>query len=324
MTHALRIDPGDEVIVPAMTFAASANCVAFQGGAPVFVDVEPETLLIDPEAVEAAITRRTRAIIAVDYAGQPCDYDRLRSIADRRGLDLAADACHSLGGAYHGAPVGSLARMSAFSFHPVKPLTTGEGGMVTTDDAELAERMRRFRNHGITADHRQRGAAGTWFYEMTELGFNYRLTDLQCALGTSQLRRLVGWTRRRQQIASLYDSAFAELPGVQPLRARPGVSHARHLYVVRWRPAEPTIDRAEFFRRLRAAGVGANVHYIPVHLHPFYRREFGTRPGMCPAAERAYEEILSLPIFPRMRDQDVRRVVETVAAIVRAAQRLAA
>jgi perosamine synthetase len=305
---ALNVGPGDEVIVPAITFAATANCVAYRGGTPVFADVDPDTLLIDPASVEARLTARTKAVIAVDYAGQPCDYNALREITSRRGLALVADACHALGATYHGRPVGSLADLSTFSFHPVKPITTGEGGMVTTDAPEWARRMRAFRNHGITTDHRQREAAGSWYYEMVELGFNYRLTDLQCALGLAQLPRLPGWLRRREEIARRYHRAFAGNPAVRPLAELSGRTHGRHLYVVR-----VAGDRKRVFTELRARGVGVQVHYIPVHLHPFYRERFGTGPGLCPAAEAAYESILSLPIFPAMSDADVDRMVVTLA-----------
>ena len=217
--YALGIGPGDEVLVPAATFAATANCVVYQGGTPVFTDVDRDTLLIDTKQVEKKITSRTKAVIAVDYAGQPCDYDRLRSIADRHGIKLVDDACHALGGAYKHRPVGSLAVLNTFSLHPVKHVTTGEGGVVTTNDATLARRMRVFRNHGITSDHRQREAAGAWFYEMVDLGYNYRLTDIQCALGLSQLRKLKSWIERRQDIARRYDKAFADFKAV-PRRGR--------------------------------------------------------------------------------------------------------
>jgi perosamine synthetase len=305
---ALGIGPGDEVIVPAMTFAASANCVVHCGGLPVFADVDPGTLLLDPADAARRVTPRTRAIVAVDYAGQPCDYDILRALAREHGLALVADACHSLGGSLGGRPVGSLADLSCFSFHPVKHITTGEGGAITTDDPELAKRVRSLRNHGIGTDHRERAEAGAWFYEMTELGFNYRLSDIQCALGQSQLHKLPGWVARRRQIASLYDAAFAGVAGVEPLGMRSGLSHARHLYVVR-------VDaRDRVFRTLRERGVGANVHYVPVHLHPFYRDKLGTVAGLCPIAEAAYEGILSLPLYPRLGDDDAAYVVEAMRA----------
>ena len=319
--YAIGIKPGDEVIVPAMTFAASANCVVFQGGTPVFVDVDPETLLIDPKQVEAKITPRTKAVIAVDYTGQPCDYDVLRSIADRYGLILVADACHALGARYKGRPVGTLADLNVFSFHPVKHITTGEGGMITTDNPDFAERMRIFRNHGITTDYRQREKQGSWFYEMVDLGYNYRITDIQCALGLSQLNKLPGWVKRRQEIAQEYDAAFAEFPAIRPLKVRADVSHAYHLYVVRLDLSQLRATRAEIFTALRAEGIGVNVHYIPVHLHPFYRKRFGTGPGLCPVAEAAYEEIITLPLFPRMGDNDVEDVITAVRKVVKAYQK---
>jgi len=313
---ALEIGPGDEVIVPATTFAASANCIVYQGGTPVFADVEAETLLIDPEQVEAKITSHTKAIVAVDYAGQPCDYDALRRVADRRGIAIISDACHALGGKYKDRNVGTLGDLSAFSFHPVKHITTGEGGMITTEDEELARRMLVFRNHGITSDHRQREAGGSWFYEMVDLGFNYRLTDFQCALGLSQLRRLDSWIARRQEIAGRYDRAFADIEAVRPLEVRRDVSHAYHLYVIRVNADLLGVDRSRVFAALRAEGIGVNVHYIPVHLHPFYRQRFNAAPGMCPVAESAYECVLSLPLFPGMMETDVEDVIEAVRKVV--------
>lgn len=308
MVNALGIGPGDEVIVPTMTFAATANAVVFEGGTPVFVDVEPDTLLIDPPAVEAAITPRTKAIIAVDYAGQPCDYAHLHSLADEAGVALLADGCHALGAAAGGRRVGALAKMTAFSFHPVKPITTGEGGAVTTDDPALAKRMRQFRSHGIDTDARSRHETGAWRYEMQFLGYNYRICDIQCALGLQQLGKLDRWIDRRQEIAVAYDAAFAGCQDVTPLVTAPGVSHGRHLYVVKLTQT----PRAAAFDALRAAGIGVNVHYIPVHLHPFYQERFGTAPGLCPVAEQAYEQIISLPVFPTMTDAHVGAVVDAV------------
>ena len=316
--YAIGIKPGDEVIVPAMTFVATANCVVYQGGVPVFTDVDPDTLLLDPIQVETKITPRTKAIIAVDYAGQPCDYDALWAIANKYGLMLVADACHALGGTYKGRPVGSLAHLTVFSFHPVKHITTGEGGMVTTNDPQLAQRMRIFRNHGITTDYRQREQQGSWFYEMVDLGYNYRITDIQCALGLSQLRKLPAWVKRRQEIAQRYHAAFAEIPAIRPLGVRPEVSHAYHLYVVRLDLTRLRSTRSQIFAALRAEGIGVNVHYIPVHLHPFYRKRFGTGPGLCPVAEAAYNEIISLPIFPSMTNEDINDVVRAIRKVIAA------
>lgn len=308
--HALGIGPGDEVVVPTMTFAASANAVLYEGGTPVFTDVDPKTLLINV----ARVTAKTKAIIAVDYAGQPCDYDALRAI----GLPIIADASHALGGSDNGRPVGTLADLTTFSLHPVKHITTGEGGVITTNDAELATRMRRFRNHGISSDHRQREQQGSWFYEMVELGYNYRLTDFQCALGISQLRKLDERVQRRRAIAQRYDAAFRERSALTLLHTRPDVVHAYHLYPVLLNLEQLSAGRAEVFRALRAEGIGCNVHYIPVHLHPYYQQRFGTRGGMFPAAEDAYERMITLPMFASMSEQDVEDVIEAVGKVVTA------
>lgn len=293
--YALGIAPGDEVIVPPITFAATANCVLYCGGKPVFADVQADTLLIDPAAVEAAITPRTRAIIGVDYAGQPCDWDVLRSIADRHALALVADACHAIGAEYKGRKVGTLADITVFSFHPVKHITTGEGGMAVTNDHALAAKMRTFRGHGITTTAAEREKMGGWYYEMTELGYNYRITDFQCALGSSQLKKLNGWIEKRNSLAQIYCTALEERAST-PLTRRADVRHAYHLYVVR------TPERDTVFKRMRDAGIGVNVHYVPVHLHPYYQG-LGYKKGTCPVAEAAYAEILTLPLWPGMDEE---------------------
>ena len=310
--HASGIGPGDEVIVPAITFVATANCVVYQGGIPVFADVESETLLIDPTEVARKITPKTKAIIAVDYAGQPCDYDALRQIADRHGLVLIADACHSLGGVYKKRQVGTLADLTVFSFHPVKHITTGEGGMVVTDNGERAGKMRSFRNHGIDTDHRQRERSGTWAYAMEGLGYNYRLTDLQCALGRSQLGKLPAWLAQRRRLAHDYDGLLLADERVMPLARRADNEHAFHLYVVRLAAA---LDRKAIFDGLRQRGVGVNVHYLPVHLHPYYQRVWQTGPGLCPVAEAAYGRILTLPLHQGMGEAEVARVAAALMEV---------
>jgi len=316
--YAIDIQPGDEVIIPPITFAATANSVVFQGGVPIFVDVSADTLLIDPAQIEAKITSRTKAIIAVDYAGQPCDYNALRAIADKYNLILVADACHAIGGSYQGKAVGNLADLSIFSFHPVKHIAMGEGGAITTNNSEWFERMSMFRNHGITTDHRQRAEQGSWFYEMVDLGYNYRLTDIQCALGINQLQKLSASIKRRQEIAHQYDNAFTEVASVSPLAVKPGVLHAYHLYVVQLELDQLTVDRNQIFSALRAEGIGVNLHYIPVHLHPYYQNNFGTNSGLCKVAEAAYNRIITLPMFPAMTDDDVQDVILSVKKVIKA------
>ena len=311
MLHAIKLEPGDEVIVPAMTFASTANCVLFNGATPVFADVNPNTLLIDAKSVAQKLSDRTRAIIAVDYAGQPCDYTSLQMVAKQHGLVLLVDGAHSLGAKFKNKYTGSLAKATTFSFHPVKPITTCEGGMVVTDDEAIANSARCFRNHGITTDARNRQAAGKWFYEMVDLGYNYRLSDIQCALGIQQLKKLGGWISRRQQIAKIYDRAFESDASVTPLHVQRDVLHGYHLYTVRWNAG----DRDDAYKQLRSRGIGVNVHYIPVHLHPFYQKNHATYKGMCPHAERAYEQILSLPIFPGMNDCDVLKTIGAIHSV---------
>lgn len=319
MMTALDIGPGDEVVVPAMTFVASANCVAYRGGTPVICDVDARTLLIDPASAASKITSRTKAIVAVDYAGQMPDYAALEDIASARGQGIAvvADACHSLGAVDgRGKQAGSAARLSAFSFHPVKTITTGEGGVVTTDDAALAKKMRTFRSHGIETDFRQREAAASFTYDMVSLGYNYRLSDVHCALGITQLAKLDAWVARRALIADAYDARLRGLP-LAPLARSEGKS-AWHLYVVQLDLDKLRVDRAQVFRALRAEGIGVNVHYIPVHHHSFYRERFGTKPGDQPNADRAFERILSLPLFPKMSDADVDDVVTAMHKVLKA------
>jgi len=308
--YAIGISDGDEVIVPSITFAASANSVVFQGGIPIFCDVEEDTLLIDCDLIENLITNKTRAIIAVDYAGQPCDYDRLREIASKHNLILIADACHSLGASYYGKRVGSnLADITVFSFHPVKNITTGEGGMVVTNSKEYYERSVVFRNHCVDVDYKQRMKKGDWFYDITDLGYNYRMTDMQCALGISQISKLPNWLLDRHAIANIYDMYFKDMCLINPLKVNPGIFHAYHLYVVKFCDQKV---RDRMFSYLRNCRIGVNVHYIPVHLHSFYKNRFKTHEGLCSISESVYHRILSLPIFPSMTICDVNRVIDLI------------
>ncbi|MCP4650683.1 MAG: UDP-4-amino-4,6-dideoxy-N-acetyl-beta-L-altrosamine transaminase [PVC group bacterium] len=313
--HAIGIKKNDEVIVPAISFAVSANCVVFQGGRPVFADVEADTLLLNPAEVEKKITNNTKAIIAVDYAGQPCDYDKLRDIAKKNNLLLIDDACHALGAVYKNCRVGSIADLNIFSFHPVKHITCGEGGMITTDDSAYAKKMRIFRNHGIATDHHQRQAQGSWYYEMVDLGYNYRITDFQCALGLSQLLKLPDWLVHRREIAAYYDESFSGIEAVTPLTVKNYVEHAYHLYVVKFDTKKMNRDRKDIFHSLREEGIGVNVHYIPIYLHPFYQKTFGTNRGLCPIAEAAYDQIISLPMYNGLSQGDAEKVVKAVKKV---------
>ena len=312
---AAGLQSGDEAVTTPMTFCATANCVLYQGATPVFADVSADTLNLDPQEAAKKISARTKAIIAVDYAGHPADLTALRELAAKHGLVLIEDACHALGAEYLGQRVGGIADMTVFSFHPVKHLATGEGGMVTTNDAKLAETLRRFRNHGISSEARQRQESGQWFYEMVLLGFNYRLTDIACALGISQLEKLEANLTRRRAIAARYTRAFCDLPGIMVPAVRDGANPAWHLYPIRLKLEALSAGRTEIFRALRAENLGVNVHYIPVHQHPYYRERFGYKGGEYPVAEDAYERLISLPMFHAMTDQDAEDVVAAVGKV---------
>lgn len=315
---AAGLKPGDEAITSPMTFAATANCVLYQGATPIFADVSADTLNLDPEQTALRITPSTKAILPVDYSGHPADMDAFMHLADRHGLVVVEDACHALGAEHRGRPVGSIAHMTVFSFHPVKHLTTGEGGLVATNDPALAETLRRFRNHGISSDARQRQAEGQWFYELVLLGFNYRLTDIACALGIEQLKRLDANLKRRREIAAFYSMEFRQLQEVVPPAIREAVTPAWHLYPIRLDLNRLNVDRGRVFRALRAENIGVNVHYVPVHLHPYYRDRFGHKAGEFPIAEDGYGRLISLPMFHGMTDEDVQDVVHAVKKVVSA------
>ena len=314
MYFAAGIGPGDEIITSALTFAATGNAALYLGATVRFADVDPATGNLDPASVEPLLGPRTRAVVAVDYGGQPADYDALRNLLHRRNVALLADASHSLGATDHGRPVGTLADASSLSFHPVKPITTGEGGAVLTDDETLGRRAARFRTHGITRDAGELEAdEGPWYYEQHDLGYNYRLTDLQAALGHSQLRHLPDFLARRRRIAARYDEALADLDQLELPVVRDGVEPGWHLYVVLVR--DPARRRA-FFERLRALGLGVQVHYIPVYRHPYYRA-LATDFAACPVAEDRYARSISLPIFPRLTDDAQADVLERIRTAVR-------
>lgn len=309
---AAGVGPGDEVITSPLTFAATANAAVFLGAKPVFADVQEDTGNLDPAHVRRLLTRRTKVLAPVDYAGHPADLDELRDIARDAGAVVVEDACHALGAVYRGRPVGSLADMTVFSFHPVKHITTGEGGAVTTDNPEFDERLRAFRNHGIIREAAQltHEPEGPWYYEMQFLGYNYRLSDIASALGYSQLRKLRRFLARRREIAARYDELLRDLPLRLPAR-RPYVDPAWHLYVIR---LNDPLRRRAVVDELHRRGVGVQVHYIPVYRHPFYRER--TPGAHCPNAERFYAGSISLPIYPGLSDAEVERVVRALRSLL--------
>lgn len=330
---AAGIGEGDEVITTPITFAASANCVLYCGGTPVFADIDPDTYNISPEELEKKITSRTKAIIPVHYTGQPCDMDAILEIAHKHNLLVVEDGAHALGAAYKGKKIGSIADMTCFSFHPVKPVTTGEGGMIVTDNEELYRRLVLYRSHGITRDKDMmqqyeeqlqqssdpalqeaadmlRGDVidpGGWYYQQLELGYNYRITDISCALGASQMDKLDHFLERRRQIAKKYDEAFADIPQIKTPWQQEGCQSGWHLYMIQ------TMERSrrEVFEGLRQAGIGVDVHYIPVYRHPYYQRN-GYAGVHCLNAEAFYERAISLPIFPGLTGQQQDYVIEHV------------
>ena len=305
---AAGVGAGDEVITTPITFAASANCVLYCGGRPVFADIDPETYNIDPE--------RTKAVVAVDYTGQSVELDRLSEICRKHGLMLIEDGAHVIGTTYKGRANGSISDMTTFSFHPVKTVTGGEGGAVLTNDETLYKKLLLYRAHGITREEAQmeHEADGAWYYEQVELGYNYRMTDIQAALLISQLDKLPLFKQRRKEIVARYNEAFDRLPMLFVQKEIPESDTTRHLYILRIVPERLTIDRKQFFEALAAENVCCNVHYIPTYYFPYYEK-LGYKKGLCPNAEKLYEEILSLPLYYAMTDADVESVIEAVTKI---------
>lgn len=312
---AAGIGAGDEVITTPITFAATSNAVLYCGGTPVFADIEEGTYNLDPNAVEEKITDKTKAIIPVDFTGQPVNLDALLKIADEHNLIVIEDGAHSLGATYKGRKVGSQAHMTMFSFHPVKPVTTGEGGIITTNSEMLYEKLKLFRSHGISKTPYSLEQGG-WYYEMTELGFNYRMTDLQAALGVSQLRKIDGFIERRREIAALYTEKLAGSPGIILPKQLAGTESGWHLYMIQLDSRVIEKSRKQIFEEMRALNIGVHVHYIPVYWHPYYQN-LGYEKEICPIAEKWYEQALTLPIYPGMTDEEVIDVVEAFQYVVR-------
>ncbi|MGB9804664.1 UDP-4-amino-4,6-dideoxy-N-acetyl-beta-L-altrosamine transaminase [Desulfofundulus sp.] len=319
---AAGVGRGDEVITSPITFVASANCALYLGAKPVFADIDPRTYNIDPVEIEKKITPHTKAVIPVHFTGQPCDLETIHALAQKHNLVVIEDACHALGAEYKGHPIGCLSDMTVFSFHPVKHITTGEGGMVTTNSDELYQWLLLFRNHGITRDRELMVEdQGPWYYEMLDVGFNYRLTDIQAALGLSQLRKLDRFLARRREIALTYNEAFADLPEVEVPYQAPYGRSSWHLYVLALNLDLLRVGRREVFEALRAENIGVNVHYMPVYRHPYYRwlgdPDSCSLSGFyCVHAEELYERIITLPLYPAMNDGDVRDVITAVCRVI--------
>lgn len=308
---AAGIEPGDEVITTPLTFAASANCVLYCGGTPVFADVDPKTYNIDPEDIRRKITDRTKAIIAVHLAGQPCDMDAIHSIAREHGLIVIEDGAHALGSGYKGKKVGSMSDMTTFSFHPVKPITTGEGGMIVTDNEDFYKKMVLFRSHGITRDDSMMTRNdGPWFYQQFDLGYNYRITDIQCALGCSQMKKLDRFLACRKEIVARYNEAFADCDNIITPYQLSDTESGWHLYIVQVK----NCDRRKVFENMREKGIGVNVHYIPVYMHPYYQ-EHGYENVHCANAEEIYSHIISLPLYPGLTSEQQDYVIDTLKSL---------
>lgn len=314
---AAGIGLGDEVIVSPITFAASANCVLYCDGTPVFADIDPQTWNIDPESIREKITDKTKAVVAVDFGGVPVDASAIRAVCDEHGLVFIEDAAHSIGSALDGRPVGSLADITTFSFHPVKTVTTGEGGAVATNDPDLARRIELFAKHGITRDASlmERDPHGGWYYEQLELGYNYRISDIQAALGSSQLKGLPGFKVRRREIVKRYNEAFDGIPEVAYQLDDSPEETTRHLYCVRFDTDALGVSRRFLFDALRAEGIGVNVHYLPVYQLPYYEH-LGYAQDACPEANAYYEEAVTLPLHCCMTDDDVNNVIAAVEKVV--------
>lgn len=305
---AAGIGPRDEVITTPLTFAATANAVVYCGGKPVFVDIQADTLNMDPKEIERKITKKTKAIAPVDFAGRPCDYDEILKIAKKHKILVIEDAAHSFGAEYKRKKVGSFADMTILSFHPVKAITTGEGGMVLTDNKDFYEKLKIFRHHGIIKKPKN----GAWYYEIENPGYNYRLTDFQCALGLSQFKKLNKFIQRRRKIAALYNRALKDIREIIIPAQKNYVKSAWHIYPIQLRLEKLKAGRREVFEFLQKEGIGVQVHYMPLHLHPFYQRKFDYRAGDFPVAEKYYERAITLPLFPKMKDGEVEQVVKTV------------
>lgn len=314
--YAAGITKDDEVVVSAMTFVASANCVLYCGGIPVFADINEKSYNIEPKEIEKKITNQTKAIIPVDFTGQAVDMDEIIKIADRHKLIVIEDAAHALGSEYKGSKIGNKANMTVFSFHPVKPITTGEGGMVVTNDEALYKKMLLFRSHGISREQEKlTHHEGPWYYEQLDLGYNYRITDIQCALGISQMNKIDGFIKRRREIVKRYNEAFKEISEITIPYEEEYSNSGWHLYVIKFDLESFNCTRRNIFEALQGENIGVNVHYIPVYKHPYYEK-LGYKKNLCKNTEQLYNSIVTLPLFPKMNEKDITDVIKAVEKIV--------
>lgn len=309
--YAAGIEEGDEVITTPITFAASANCVRYLGGTVVFADIDKDTYNIDPSEIEKKITAKTKALIPVDFTGQPAEMDSIMEIAKKHNLIVIEDGAHSLGAEYKGKKVGTLADMTMFSFHPVKPITTGEGGIIVTNNKQFYDKLQLFRSHGIEKTPYAL-EQGDWYYEMTDLGFNYRMTDIQAALGLSQLKKIDSFLARRREIAEIYNEAFLREPLLQIPKQLSGTNSGWHLYMIK---LDDQLNRKKIFNRMRELNIGVHVHYIPVYWHPYYQK-LGYEKGLCPIAEKWYEQVLTLPIHPSLNDEEIQFITSSLLEVI--------
>lgn len=315
---AAGIGSGDEVITTPLTFAASANCIRYCGGTVVFADINHETYNIDPNSIEKLITNKTKAIVAVDFTGQAVEHKSIRAICDKHNLIFIEDAAHAIGTKYNGQPIGSLADMTCFSFHPVKTITAGEGGAITTNDDELYKKIVLAHTHGITHDEDEMLEApheGMWYYEQISLGYNYRMTDFQAALLLSQMSKLDQFKTRRQEIVKRYNEAFVDIPEIIVQKEIEESDTCRHLYIIRLDLDRLTCSRRHFYDAMVAENIQPQIHYVPVYWFPYYR-QLGYEKGLCPNAEDVYKGIMSIPLYPKMTDIDVEDVIIAVKKIV--------
>jgi dTDP-4-amino-4,6-dideoxygalactose transaminase len=312
-----NVGPGDEVITTPLTFCSTANVIIHQGAIPVLADVQPETYNIDPEEIEKRLTPRTKALIPVHLGGQPCEMEAIQALAEQHDLLVIEDAAHALGAEYKGRRIGTFGDVTVFSFYATKNLTTGEGGMVCTEDEDLAERISILRLHGISSDAWKRYSdKGSWYYEVLLPGYKYNMTDVQAALGLHQLAKQERFQELREEYARIYAEAFADLPEITAPYVEDHVRHAWHLYLIRLDLERLAIDRGQFIEALRRENVGASVHFIPLHLHPYYQQQYGFKKGDYPVAEKVYEGIVSLPLYPKMTRRDVDDVIEAVSRVI--------